>query len=104
MKIVLIVVSVFLSACGSDPVRPPLEDVVLAPKTETVNVPTNLLVKCSMLPKLEARKYSEKETVAIDKTWIDMYDTCRTNNSILIDTVRKAFNIPVESSLVNKAQ
>jgi hypothetical protein len=104
MKNLLIVLSVLLAACSGDPVRPPLEDVVLAPNTETVNVPKNLLVKCPLLPKLEVRKYTEKEVVVIDKSWIDMYDTCRTNNSVLIDTVRKAFNIPDETKVVNKVQ
>lgn len=100
MKTLMITLCLLLAACGQDPVRPPLEDVVLAPKTERVEVPTKLLIKCPLLPRLEARKYSEKEVLALDKSWIDLYDTCRTNNAVLIDAVRKAFNIPAKTSKI----
>lgn len=68
-------------------------DPVLAPPTETVNIPDELLLTCPAIPKLESRDYKEGELVKITNKIITISENCRTKDSILINTVVKAFNI-----------
>ncbi len=70
-----------------------LPDVVLTPATKTVNVPKELLIKCAPIKSLTATKYSEAEIVGLVKSLVDQSDECRQKHSILVDAVKKAFNI-----------
>ena len=66
---------------------------VLVPVTTQVNIPAELLIKCEPFPKLVSPTYTEGELVSIFQIWINQADACRAKDSILVDTVTKAFNI-----------
>lgn len=93
-----------LTACTQPPVRPPMSDIVLVPQKDKVNVPQQLLVKCPLLNPLEVRDYSKKELVDLAKSYVNIYDMCRTKDSILVDAVEKAFNTVPIPNAVNKVQ
>lgn len=103
MKVYLFVLAL-LTACTQAPVRPPLSDIVLVPQKDKVNVPKQLLTKCPLLTPLEVRDYSKKELIDLAKTYVNIYDMCRTKDSILVDAVEKAFNTVPIPDAVNKVQ
>ncbi len=90
---ILIAVSALLVACQN---KPPLqEETALLPETKTVNLPAYLLVKCPVIPKLRKASYAEDELVDLVSEIITQSDQCREKQSILVNTVVKAFNIKV---------
>lgn len=93
MKTVLIVLlALMLTACPSTPIKVP-QKVVIVPEKEKVVIAKSLRQKCTALPQMEARPYTEAETVAQMKLWFNQYDKCATSHNALIDIVDKAFNL-----------
>jgi hypothetical protein len=97
MKILINVLCIsLLTACAATPVSQPP---VLVPPTKTVSIPSELLVKCKVLSDLTAATYTEGDVVDFTiKSVIAQSEVCRAKDSILVDTVRSAFNIPLVST------
>ena len=70
-----------------------MEDVVLAPKTEKVNVPSKTLEPCKRLQRLEVKPYSQKETLTVVNKLITPYSDCKERQQDAVDTLNRAFNL-----------
>lgn len=94
LGIFLMVVSavLLLTACGHDQPKKPLDDVVLVPKNETVNIPAKTLEPCKKLPRMEDRAYNQKEALQYANTLLTPVAECRDTKQDLIDSAKKAFN------------
>lgn len=89
-----------LAGCATtEPPKP--EPQVLVPPVTKVNIPDSLLLKCPQIPRLEARTYTQKELVAAVNNIVDISEACRSKQAILVDTVRKSFNIPAPNATQN---
>lgn len=92
MKTTLAVMAALMVVgCNTAPVIIP--DPVLLPETKTVEVPDWLLEKCPTIQQLPVKAYSGQDTVKLFQSLSDQSDACRAKDSILVDTVRKAFNL-----------
>ena len=87
-KFLLITASLLLTGCATTApvVVPPL-----APSVKTVNIPVELLIKCPTVPMLEDRAYTEGELVTVTKNTINLMESCRAKDSVLVDTINTAF-------------
>lgn len=86
-------IPLLLCACSTAPVVDPLANVVLVAPKEKVNVPDHLLVPCPAIQPLEVRAYSKAETVGLASTSLSAYDACRTKDELLIEAIKKAFQV-----------
>lgn len=82
-----------LEGCADKPrQQKPLEDVVLVPKAEVVNIPKRTLEPCTPLPKMESRPYTQKEALEFVNELLTPYTDCRHRQANAVETLKKAFN------------
>jgi hypothetical protein len=92
LMLVISALSLLLTACGHDQPRKPLDDVVLVPKNETVNVPAKTLEPCKKLPRMEDRPYTQKDALSYMGKLMDPVADCKERQKDATDTLKKAFN------------
>lgn len=96
LALAITLIILMMTGCGSDSEQrkqEPLEDVVLAPPVEKVNIPEKTLEPCRPLPRMKKKTYTEAEMVAFENEVITIYDACKDRQKDLAAAARKAFNL-----------
>src|SRR6478609_11180318 len=96
LVLIALLIILMASGCSSDVEarkQQPLEDVVLAPKTDKVEVPARTLEPCMKLPRMEERAYTQKEALSFVGTLVTPYSDCKGRQKNATDTIKKAFNL-----------
>lgn len=89
---ILLSLSIILSGCATRPSGM----IDIPAETKSISFPKAQLVKCSQLPMLEPRLYSDTELLKVLNDWVTVHESCASNNNTLINTLKATAGIKLE--------